>query len=87
MQKDVGSNPTKTHEIFSCRPVRQALAVTFGDLLVVVVVRLPPDILFWALNWIKLVQNGSNLSKIDQTCPNLIKLVQNGSNLFKLDKT
>ena len=30
----------------------------------------------------KLVQIGSNLSKLDQTCPNWIKLVQIGSNLF-----
>ena len=52
----------------------------------------PGDVLFWALNWIKLVQNGSNLSKLEhtcpkwikhvQTCPNLNKLVQNWSNLF-----
>ena len=78
--------------LFSCRPVRQALAVNNGLLLVVVVVvvvvvRLPQDILFWALNWIKLVQNGSNLSKLEHTCPKWIKLVQTWSNLSKMDQT
>ena len=72
--------------IFSCRPVRQALAVNNGGLLLLVV-RLPQDALFWALNWIKLVQNGSNLSKMDQTCPKWTKLVQIGIILSKLDQT
>ena len=48
-------------------------------------------------NWIKQVQIGTNLSKLDQTCPNRIKLdktcrnwiklVQIRSNLLKLDQT
>ena len=43
--------------------------------------------LLWVLDWIKLVQNGTDLYKMDQTCPKLIKLVQNWSNLSKLDQT
>ena len=72
-------NQQKLYEndfLFSCRPVRQALAVNNGVLLLVLLVRLPQDALFWALNWIKLVQNGSNLSKLEHTCPKWIKLVQ-----------
>ena len=38
-------------------------------------------------NWIKPVQIGSNLSKLDQTCPHWIKLVQIGSIMSKLDQT
>ena len=32
-------------------------------------------------NWIKLFQNGSDLSKMNHTFPKWVKLVQNGSNL------
>ena len=38
-------------------------------------------------NVTKLVQIGSNLSKLDKTCQNWIKLVQHGSNLIKLIQT
>ena len=41
------------------------------------------DTSFFSSDWIKSVQNGSNLSKMDKICPKWIKSVQNGSNCPK----
>ena len=54
---------------------------------VVVVAAISTFFSFSEIFWNVSVQIGSNLSKLDQTCPNSIKHVQIGSNLSKLDQT
>ena len=75
-------------------PIKQTTVTRFLDdeksslhegYVVVVVALISTFFNFSEIIWNVSVQIGSNLSKLDQTCPNWIKPVQIGWNLSKMD--